>query len=67
MRPRGVKPTGYAPVLSRGNILIEDFRKNYFDAFHRNDCEFGADSGLLIPLDIDTTWIWPKDPAMVRS
>ena len=32
-----------------------------------NDGEFVAHSGLLIPLDTVTPYIWPDDPAMVQA
>jgi hypothetical protein len=52
---------------SCGDAPIEDRRQDFFDPFHRNDGEFVADSGLLIPLEPDTPYIWLDDPAMVRA
>lgn len=49
-----------------GDVLIEGCRQDFFDSLHQNDREFVADTGLLIPLETDTPYIWPDDPAMVR-
>lgn len=50
-----------------GDIVVEDRRQDFFDPLHRNDAELVAQSGLLIPLETGTPYIWLDDPAMVRS
>jgi hypothetical protein len=50
-----------------GAVLIEGRRRYFFHPFHRNDGEFVSHSGLLTPSETDTPYIWPDDPAMVRS
>jgi len=47
--------------------MIEGRRQDFLDLLYLNDGELVAHSGLLIPFEIGTPWIWLDDPAMVFS